>query len=63
MSRTLSLVVPSGALTLGNYLGAIRHWVAGQHQSRECLFGVADMHALTVKHDPAEVARVLPSRP
>ena len=58
MSRSLSLVVPSGHLTLGNYLGAIRHWVIGQHDKSVGLFGVADLHALTVEHDPAEVARL-----
>jgi len=58
LSRTLSLVVPSGHLTLGNFLGAIRHWVASQREAGELLFGVADMHALTVEHDPAAVPRV-----
>lgn len=58
MSRSLSLVVPSGHLTLGNYLGAIRHWAAGQHDGTLGLFGVADLHALTVEHGPAEVERL-----
>jgi tryptophanyl-tRNA synthetase len=54
MARTLSLVVPSGHLTLGNLLGAIQHWVADQ-RGRDTLYGVADMHALTTPHDPAAV--------
>lgn len=52
------MVVPSGHLTLGNYLGAIRHWAAGQRNGTTCLFGVADLHALTIQHEPSEVARV-----
>ncbi len=54
MARTLSLVVPSGHLTLGNLLGAIQHWVTDQRGS-DTLYGVADMHALTTPHDPAAV--------
>ena len=52
LSRRLSLLTPSGHLTLGNYLGALRGMVAEQHRST-CFFGVADLHALTVGHDPA----------
>jgi tryptophanyl-tRNA synthetase len=54
MARTLSLVVPTGHLTLGNLLGAIQHWAADQRGS-ETLYGVADLHALTMPHDPALV--------
>jgi tryptophanyl-tRNA synthetase len=54
MARTLSLVVPTGHLTLGNLLGAIQHWVADQ-RGGETLYGVADLHALTLPHDPATV--------
>jgi tryptophanyl-tRNA synthetase len=54
MARTLSLVVPSGRLTLGNLLGAIQHWVADQ-RGADTLYGIADMHALTIPHDPAAV--------
>lgn len=56
MGRTLSLVVPSGHLTLGNLLGAIRHWT-GEQRGTDTLYGVADLHALTVEHDPAAVRR------
>src|SRR5580658_9214690 len=54
MARTLSLVVPTGHLTLGNLLGAIQHWVADQ-RGRDTMYGVADLHALTMPHDPATV--------
>jgi tryptophanyl-tRNA synthetase len=57
MARTLSLTVPSGHLTLGNYLGAIRHWVGDQRGS-DSLYGVADLHALTADHDPAAVRAI-----
>lgn len=57
MARTLSLVVPSGHLTLGNLLGAIGQWVADQ-RGPDTLYGVADMHALTMPHDPAAVRAV-----
>lgn len=45
---------PSGNLTLGNYIGALRHWVADQSQY-ECFFCVVDMHAITVQQDPAQL--------
>ncbi|MGW7365575.1 tryptophan--tRNA ligase [Streptomyces sp. NPDC054841] len=58
MKRTFSGVKPTGHLTLGNYLGAVRQWVeADQHQS-DALFSVVDLHALTVEHDPARVRRL-----
>jgi len=44
-------VQPSGTLTLGNYLGAIRNFVELQHQAR-CYFCVVDLHALTVPQEP-----------
>ena len=42
---------PTGQLTLGNYLGALRTWVAIQ-ESHDCLFCIVDLHALTVRQDP-----------
>jgi len=53
-TRRLSLVKPTGHLTLGNYLGALRGMVAEQHRGT-CFFGVADLHALTVPHDPRQL--------
>jgi tryptophanyl-tRNA synthetase len=49
--RVLSGVQPSGALHLGNYLGALVKFVALQHQM-ECLFCVVDLHAITAWQDP-----------
>ena len=55
--RVLSGVQPSAdSLHLGNYVGAIRNWVAMQDSS-ECVFFVADLHSITVPQDPAELAR------
>jgi len=48
----LSGIQPSGALTLGNYIGALKHWVALQ-ETHDCLFALVDMHAITVRQDPA----------
>ncbi|MBF0158329.1 MAG: tryptophan--tRNA ligase [Magnetococcales bacterium] len=45
---------PTGQLTLGNYLGALRHWVTLQ-QDHDCLFCIVDLHALTVRQDPNEL--------
>jgi len=53
--RVVSGIQPTGNLHLGNYLGAIRNWVAMQHQA-ESLFFLADLHALTVAIDPRELA-------
>ncbi|MFN9620705.1 MAG: tryptophan--tRNA ligase [Synechococcaceae cyanobacterium] len=53
--RVLSGVQPTGALHLGNWLGAIRNWVALQ-ESHDTFFCVVDLHAITVPHDPARLA-------
>lgn len=50
----LSLLTPSGQLTLGNLLGALRPMVAGQDDA-ECIYGIADLHAMTTTHDPARL--------
>jgi tryptophanyl-tRNA synthetase len=49
--RVFSGVQPSGNLTLGNYLGAIKNWV-GLQDSHETIFCVVDLHAITVWQDP-----------
>jgi tryptophanyl-tRNA synthetase len=54
MNRIFSGVQPTGNLHLGNYLGAIRNWVALQHDF-ECIFCIVDLHALTLPQDPAEL--------
>ncbi|RZM36718.1 MAG: tryptophan--tRNA ligase, partial [Sphingomonas sp.] len=56
--RVVSGIQPTGNLHLGNYLGAIRQWVAMQDAMAEgddCLFFLADLHALTVAIDPREL--------
>ena len=50
--RVLSGIQPSGHLHLGNYLGALRQFVDLQDRA-QCLFCVVDLHALTVRQDPA----------
>ena len=49
--RVFSGIQPSGALHLGNYLGAVKHWVARQDE-RENFICVVDLHAITVRQDP-----------
>ncbi|RSS63281.1 tryptophan--tRNA ligase [Streptomyces sp. WAC06614] len=60
MTRIFSGIKPTGHLTLGNYLGAVRQWVAaaGTGAPDETLYCVVDLHALTVEHDPARVRRL-----
>ncbi|MGA5193279.1 tryptophan--tRNA ligase [Streptomyces exfoliatus] len=58
MTRIFSGVKPTGHLTLGNYLGAVRRWVEVDQHRAEALFSVVDLHALTVEHDPARVRRL-----
>ena len=54
MNRIFSGIQPTGNLHLGNYLGAIRNWVAMQHDY-ECIFCIVDLHALTLPQDPDEL--------
>ena len=54
--RILSGIQPTGNLHLGNYLGAIRNWVALQ-KDFECLFCIVDLHAITVRQEPKELLR------
>jgi tryptophanyl-tRNA synthetase len=53
--RVVSGIQPTGGLHLGNLLGAILRWVRMQDEA-ECLFFLADLHALTVEVNPAELA-------
>lgn len=52
--RVLSGIRPTGDVHLGNYMGAIRHWVVDQH-SHESLYCVVDLHALTEPQTPEEL--------
>ena len=54
--RALSCIQPSGVPTLGNYLGAMRHWVTMQEEY-DCCVAVADLHAITVRQEPAKFRR------
>lgn len=54
-NRILSGIQPTGNLHLGNYLGAIINWVRLQEEYDSFLF-LADLHAITVPHDPAKLA-------
>jgi len=47
----LSCIQPTGDVHLGNYLGALRNWVSGQHQS-DAFHGIVDLHALTITEQP-----------
>ena len=54
MQRVFSGIQPSGGITLGNYLGAIRNWVRLQDDN-ECIWCVVDLHAITVWQDPTDL--------
>jgi tryptophanyl-tRNA synthetase len=61
VTRVLSGIKPTGEIHLGNYLGAVRHWVAAQDDAAtpdEALYCVVDLHAVTVPWDPATFAEV-----
>ena len=51
--KVLSLIQPSGTPTLGNYLGALKNW-SDIAEEYDCAFGVADLHAITVRQDPVK---------
>ncbi len=51
----LSGCQPSGQLTLGNYMGALKHWVSMQ-DDHDCLYMIVDLHAITVRQDPKQLA-------
>lgn len=54
--RIFSGIQPSGELTLGSYMGAIKNWVQLQDEY-ECLYCIVDMHAITVRQVPADLRR------
>ena len=53
--RVFSGIKPSGGLTLGNYLGAIKRWVDMQGPDYETIYCAVDLHAITVWQDPADL--------
>lgn len=58
--QILSGIQPSGILTLGNYLGALRNWVKIQNEY-DCKFFVADLHSITVDQNPTELRKNIKS--
>lgn len=54
MTRVFSGIKPTGNVHLGNFLGALIHWVEDQHKA-ESIYCVVDLHALTVQQDPKEL--------
>ncbi len=56
MSRVLSCIQPTGDVHLGNYLGALRIWVDGQHEA-DAFHGIVDLHALTIAEEPGVVGQ------
>ena len=48
-----SAIQPSGTITLGNYLGALKNWIALQDEY-DCIYALADLHTITVRQDPAK---------
>ena len=53
---SLSGIQPTGIMTLGNYIGAVRNWVKFQDEC-DCLYMIANLHAITVKQNPAELRK------
>lgn len=51
-----SAIQPTGVITLGNYLGAVKNWTEMQDEY-DCIFSVADLHAITVRQEPAQLRR------
>ena len=51
-----SAIQPSGTITLGNYVGALRNWV-GLQDDYDCIFALADLHTITVRQEPAKFRR------
>ncbi len=56
VTRVLSCIQPTGDVHLGNYLGALRNWVSGQHE-KDAFHGVVDLHALTITEQPGVVGQ------
>lgn len=54
--RLFSGIQPTGIITLGNYLGAVKSWTELQDEY-DCIFSIVDMHAITVKQEPAELRK------
>jgi tryptophanyl-tRNA synthetase len=56
VARVLSCIQPTGDVHLGNYLGALRNWVSGQH-ANDVFHGIVDLHALTITDKPGVLGK------
>ena len=54
--KVFSAIKPSGTVHLGNYIGAVKNWAPLQ-KDYDCVYAVADMHAITVPQNPADLKR------
>ena len=53
-----SAIQPSGTITLGNYLGALKNWVIMQEEgTHNCIYTLADLHTITVRQEPAKMRK------
>lgn len=55
--RVLSCIQPTAVPTIGNYFGALKNW-ADMAEENDCLFAVADMHAITIRMEPAQLRKL-----
>lgn len=56
ITTVYSGIQPTGCITIGNYVGAVKNWLALQQDaSKQCIFSIVDLHCLTVKQVPAEL--------
>ena len=56
--RIFSAIQPTGVFTLGNYIGALRNFGKFQEEY-DCIYCVADLHAITVKQEPAKLRQMV----
>lgn len=56
LSRVLSCIQPTSEMHIGNYFGAVANWVEMQEsQSYECIYGIVDLHAMTMPYEPSKL--------
>jgi tryptophanyl-tRNA synthetase len=58
VATVFSGIQPSGAVHIGNYLGAIRNWVR-MLDDHECIFCIVDYHAVTIEYEPSELPQMI----
>jgi len=58
-NTTISCIQPTGRLHIGNYLGAVKIWLAHQKDNKDCIFGIADLHSLSnSNHKPTDLRKL-----